>query len=300
MRARNIKPSFFKNDILGAMPPMTRLLFAGIWCMADREGRLEDRPGIIRVEIFPFDAISVADVDAMLNELVKGEFIFRYEREGKKCISISNFLRHQFPHHRERESLIPAPGKPRANPRQAHLNHESPILNPLSPILNPESHRNDSPGHTPARGTWLTPFFEIWKTAYGGTMESGPAAKFLAPLVKEHGPEKVQEHFRRYCAETTGRYVSIPRFASTFGDWDGKQKAKGGAGDVNRNDPGFNGRVRRMGEEYWNEVGKRKEAEHLRAIEIDRAKRAGGDGTSKQDAVERAGARDEGDHAQTA
>ena len=43
-RARNIKPSFFTNELLGTEDPMVSLTFAGLWCLADKEGILEDRP----------------------------------------------------------------------------------------------------------------------------------------------------------------------------------------------------------------------------------------------------------------
>src|SRR5262244_3073085 len=54
IRARNIKPGIFKNELLGAADPLLTLLFEGLWCMADREGRLEDRPLRIKAEIFPY------------------------------------------------------------------------------------------------------------------------------------------------------------------------------------------------------------------------------------------------------
>ena len=38
MRARNLKPGFFKNETLAEIEPLGRLLFQGLWCMADREG----------------------------------------------------------------------------------------------------------------------------------------------------------------------------------------------------------------------------------------------------------------------
>ena len=50
-RTRSIKPSFFDNEILGDLPPLTRLLFIGLWGIADREGRLEDRPKRIKKEL---------------------------------------------------------------------------------------------------------------------------------------------------------------------------------------------------------------------------------------------------------
>ena len=35
-RARNIKPGFFTNDVLADCDPLARLLFAGLWTVADR------------------------------------------------------------------------------------------------------------------------------------------------------------------------------------------------------------------------------------------------------------------------
>ena len=53
MRARNLKPGFFKNDALAECDPLARILFEGLWCMADREGRLECHPKRIKAEILP-------------------------------------------------------------------------------------------------------------------------------------------------------------------------------------------------------------------------------------------------------
>ena len=58
-RSRNIKPGFFLNDDLAECEPLARLLFAGLWCIADREGRLEDRPKRIKIEVLPYDNCDV-------------------------------------------------------------------------------------------------------------------------------------------------------------------------------------------------------------------------------------------------
>ena len=50
-RARNIKPGFFKNEDLAECSPWARLCFAGLWTLADREGRLEDRANVIQDEL---------------------------------------------------------------------------------------------------------------------------------------------------------------------------------------------------------------------------------------------------------
>ena len=128
-RARNIKPGFFRNADLVELPVETRLLFAGLWTLADRDGRIADRPKQIKMEIYPADSF---DVESMLEALHDAGFILRYEVNGIKCIEVQNFLKHQNPHHAEKPSLLPAPVLPRVSPG---LN----VLIPESLILNPES-----------------------------------------------------------------------------------------------------------------------------------------------------------------
>lgn len=106
MRTRNLKPNFFKNDILGSLDPLARLLFSGLWCLADREGRLEDRPMRIKAEILPFDD---CDIEALLSVLQENEFITRYASGGKKYIDIPKFSAHQHPNMKEAASVIPPP-----------------------------------------------------------------------------------------------------------------------------------------------------------------------------------------------
>lgn len=87
------------------MAPLTRLLFIYLWMLADREGRLEDRPKRIAAQALPYDRS--ADVDAMLDELASTGFIKRYQVDSDKFIQIVNFVKHQSPHGTERDSEMP-------------------------------------------------------------------------------------------------------------------------------------------------------------------------------------------------
>ena len=106
MRSRNIKPGFFKYEFLADLTVETRLLFIGLWCLADREGRLEDRPKKIMAELFPFDRF---DIDSMLSQLQSEGFLLRYEVGSTKYIQVVNFVKHQDPHYKEKGSEIPPP-----------------------------------------------------------------------------------------------------------------------------------------------------------------------------------------------
>ena len=110
-RSRNIKPGFFTNDELAELPFEYRLLFIGLWTIADREGRLIDRPKKIRMEIFPADNV---DCESGLQALATSGFIDRYEVDGQKIIQIINWAKHQTPHVRETESELPEKQKENA------------------------------------------------------------------------------------------------------------------------------------------------------------------------------------------
>lgn len=134
-RARNIKPSFFTNDKLAECEPLARLLFAGLWTIADRAGRLEDRPKKIRAEILPYDDF---DCNNLLNQLVKYGFILRYLVGENQYIQILNFEKHQHPHMKESASTIPAPDLHDASIIPVSC-ESAPILKALYPIPHTES-----------------------------------------------------------------------------------------------------------------------------------------------------------------
>lgn len=104
-RSRNIKPGFFTNDVLGELPALTRLLFAGLWVICDREGRVEDRPKKIRAEVLPYD---VCDANEMLDSLMSTGFIARYVSGGISVIQVLGWGKHQNPHVKEAPSTLPA------------------------------------------------------------------------------------------------------------------------------------------------------------------------------------------------
>lgn len=106
-RARNIKPGIMENEDLADLGFSHRLLFIYLWMLADREGRLEDRPKRIKAQAFPYD--DGLDISSMLDDLASHGFIVRYSTYGFDAIQVVNFLKHQAPHMREKDSVIPPP-----------------------------------------------------------------------------------------------------------------------------------------------------------------------------------------------
>lgn len=159
-RARNIKPGFFKNEVLAELGAFDRLLFIGLWCLADREGRIEDRPKRIKMELFPCDDYQV---EHGLQALQQAGFIERYTCAEIAVIEVVNFAKHQSPHGTEKDSELPdrngdftvherskngcVTGTKRKANVDPTLNNVNPSLdNALNPdSLNPDSLIPDSP-----------------------------------------------------------------------------------------------------------------------------------------------------------
>ncbi|HEN3445869.1 TPA: hypothetical protein ACPZRR_004564 [Yersinia enterocolitica] len=145
-RSRNIKPGFFTNDELAECSPYARLLFAGLWTIADKEGRLDDRPKKIKALVLPFDNV---DCDELLQQLHQHNFITRYSVDGGAYVQINNWKKHQNPHCKESASEIPEQVIQPIETKEAPDEHSiSTVQEPEQNNLNPADSLNlipDSP-----------------------------------------------------------------------------------------------------------------------------------------------------------
>lgn len=106
-RTRNAKPENFPDPGLCRVSGLHRWLFKGLECWADADGRLEDDPDRIRLEILPADQV---DVDDMLQDLEEvAEKIVRYQVGRRRFIQILAFRREQAPHRDEKIKGFPPP-----------------------------------------------------------------------------------------------------------------------------------------------------------------------------------------------
>lgn len=192
-RSRNIKPGFCRNEDLAECSIAARLCFALLPMVADREGRLEDRPRRIKGEIFPFDAV---EVGPLLTELDAHGLIARYVVDGLCLIQILGFRKHQNPHHREIESKLPphpslrldADGKyikPEASPGLHDAKAEAlPCSHEVKALGKPEAEPEASPG--------------LWgheTTMHGGKTLLIPQSLLIPDsLIPDSGEEKHAAH----------------------------------------------------------------------------------------------------------
>lgn len=135
MRSRNVKPGFFKDGDLSLCDFAGRLLFLGLSCLADRDGRLKDDPRQIKAEVFPHDSV---DMDHLLGILAQHRLVARYEVDGRRYIQVSKdsdtFQKHARPHKDEVCEGFPPPPK---NCPETPRNFPTSCALPLTPALTP-------------------------------------------------------------------------------------------------------------------------------------------------------------------
>ncbi len=89
------------------LPMAARLLYVGVWCEADREGRLEWRPRNLKRRYLPDDDV---DIDQLCQLLVNNGLVVLY---GDGLAYVPTFSKHQHVNPREAQSALPAPPEAR-------------------------------------------------------------------------------------------------------------------------------------------------------------------------------------------
>lgn len=171
-RIRTIKPSFFKHgdlydaEIESGMP--LRIAYAGLWTIADREGRFKWKPKDIKPDVLPHDNVSMADVMTALE--VRG-FVQRYAVDGQEYGYIPAFLEHQHVNKNEAPSTIPAPPK-NSNARAKR-------------VRVPDQHHEERKGKERKENIVASaPFDEFWKV-YPKREARGSALTAFAKALKK-------------------------------------------------------------------------------------------------------------------
>jgi hypothetical protein len=102
-RIRTVKPEFFTSEDIISLSPFARLLYIGMWCEADREGRFAWKPNTLKLRYFPADNI---EIYSLCDEIVAAGLVVTY---GDGLAFIPSFSKHQSINPREAASTFPAP-----------------------------------------------------------------------------------------------------------------------------------------------------------------------------------------------
>lgn len=224
-RARNIKPGLFSNEVLGVADPLLTILFASLWCLADKAGRLEDRPERIRAATFPYR--KNLEIDVMLSELQGKGFVTRYKVNELRLIQVNEFSKHQKPHHTEKESVLP-PCDSKALIYKVHdeITVKAPVKNReitvvkrsdslIPDLLIPDSLIPDSPIYeSPSSQKKDLEFESFWRVypKRPGANKTKTYDKWKARIKERVDPQAMQSGAKRYadyCAamQTEGRFI---------------------------------------------------------------------------------------------
>ena len=264
-RARNIKPGFFRNADLVELPMEARLLFIGLWTLADREGRLEDRPKQIKMEIFPADSV---DCDALLMQLSSTGMVARYEVDGKRYLQVVNFTKHQNPHRDEKASTVPDQEGNLATPAPAPKKHgadtvQTPGEDDASTVsigLNPDPLNPDPPTETagePALPAASDAFDHLWAVypkkvgkdaARKAFAKRRPNAQLLAQMLAAVTAQAASAAW----AKDGGQYIPNPATWLNEGRWQ-DETAAATAGTAKRGTDEYAALHRSAG--WWREAG---------------------------------------------
>lgn len=210
-RARNIKPSFFTNEQLADNDPLGRLLFIGLWTLADYNGNLECKPRTIKVQVLPWDE---CDIKQLMINLDKSGLIRFYSDSEKLYINIPNFIKHQSPHKNEREKPSEIPEynsdylqlidykKLTINPDfSGAIRNDSASDRADSPFLNPDCLLPDSGFLKPDCGTPEDKSSSVPVSPVVAERNNPSPKKNEEPLTRETWNSYSDAYFQRYGAE---------------------------------------------------------------------------------------------------
>lgn len=106
MRIRLLHPEFFSDEKLWKLSDFAKLVFEGLWLIADRDGFLVDNVKMIDGLILPCDPRSCKKA---LEELERAERIRRFAGTAGPVIQVIRFPKWQHPHPNEKASQLREP-----------------------------------------------------------------------------------------------------------------------------------------------------------------------------------------------
>lgn len=213
-RIRYLKPEFFSDEDLAELPFSTRITFAGLWCFADKAGRLEDRPKFLKAMIFPYDNINIEkELTKLCAPKRNGKpFIQRYQENGSNFIQVVNWEKHQKPHHTESESKFP-PAPPLMGMEKG-MGMGS-VHNPSAPLSNGEVTVKER----------LRPV--SIKNNYGSFNNVKLTEDQLQKLTKQFGKSEAEDKIESLSVYLASKGDKYKDHYATILSWDRKDKKKG-------------------------------------------------------------------------
>lgn len=109
MTRRMIDSGMWSNENFAALPAMARLLQVGMINHADDQGRIKAHPAYLRSQIFPYDDVTIGDVQKWLQLITQNGTAIIYEVDGKEYLQLVKWWDYQSLQYAA-PSEYPAPG----------------------------------------------------------------------------------------------------------------------------------------------------------------------------------------------
>lgn len=95
MTRRMIDSGMWSNENFAALPAMARLLQVGVINHADDQGRIKAHPAYLRSQIFPYDDVTIDDVQKWLKMITQNGTAIVYEVDGKDYLQLAKWWDYQ-------------------------------------------------------------------------------------------------------------------------------------------------------------------------------------------------------------
>lgn len=153
-RIRTIKPDFWIDEKIARLKRDERLLFIGLWNLADDQGVVKSNSAYIKGQLFSYDDdVRITTVDQWLVSLTKALMLVPFTVSGEGYYIIRTFKEHQ---------VINRPSKPK---------WDDVILSKITHgVLTEYSHqerKGSGTGNREGNGEPTDPFFESFRRASG-------------------------------------------------------------------------------------------------------------------------------------
>lgn len=95
-RIRTIKPEFWTDEKVGTLKRDERLLFIGLWNIADDQGVVKANPSYIKGQLFSYDEdLRSTSVNTWLTSLINARMLIPFQFNGEGYFIIRTFEDHQ-------------------------------------------------------------------------------------------------------------------------------------------------------------------------------------------------------------
>ncbi len=101
---RMVKPDYWTDtELIKLLPPAGRMLYQGLWHLAESSGVIEADPFAYKMLLFSIDDIEVSVIKKWVDILVESKKLIPFIKDNKKYYFLKNFHKHQ---------ALRSPGKP--------------------------------------------------------------------------------------------------------------------------------------------------------------------------------------------